>query len=363
MATGFKFPDELDDDDRGVEIELTDNEHDQDDPHSEVDESKISRRGEQVKPKKAAPTEDADPTDDDELDIEIVDDTPEEDRGRKPLDKEVDDPTDEELEEHSAKVQKRLRELTRARHDERRRADALAREKAELERVARALQAEQTRMQEYISMGQTAYIEKSKQAATLAMESAKSKLRQAYDAGDSEAIAAAQQELTTAQMQLQEANNFRASPLPQKEAEAYNQPQRTDRAPVQPQVDDRTLDWAARNPWFQREGDEDMTGYAMGVHAKLVREHGEQITQSPEYYKRIDNAMRKAFPDRFEDDGGEVRKAPAAKRPSTVVAPAQRATTAKKIRLTQTQVNIAKRLGVSLEGYAKQLAALEKENG
>lgn len=105
-----------------------------------------------------------------------------------------------------------------------------------------------------------------------------------------------------------------------------------------------------------------MTGYAMGVHAKLVREHGEAITRSPEYYKRIDNAMRKAFPDRF-DDGGEERKAPAAKRPSTVVAPAQRATKAKKIRLTQTQVNIAKRLGISLEGYAKQMAALEKDNG
>lgn len=360
MATGFKFPDEQDDD-RGVEIELTDNQH-EDDPHNEVDESKITRQpATEPKPKpKPAP---ADEDDEDDVDIEIVDDTPEQDRGRKPLDREVEDPTDEELEEHSTKVQKRLRELTRARHDERRRADALAREKAELERVARALNDERTKMQEYISMGQSAYIEKSKQYATIAMESAKSKLRQAYDAGDSEAIAAAQQELTTAQMALQEANNFRAAPLPQKEQQAYNQPQRADRAPAQPQIDDRTMDWASRNPWFQREGDEDMTGFAMGVHAKLVREHGEHFTQTPDYYKRIDNAMRKAFPDRFEDDDGEVRKAPAAKRPSTVVAPAQRSTKAKKIRLTQTQVNIAKRLGVSLEGYARQLAALEKENG
>lgn len=355
MATAFKFPDEQDRD-PDLEIELEDNQHEED-KHNEVDESKITRKPAEPKAKPA------DDDEDDGLDIEIVDDTPEQDRGRKPMDREVLDPTDEELEEHGQKVQKRLRELTRARHDERRRADALAREKAELERVARAMQEERSKMQEYISMGQSAYIEKSKQYATIAMESAKGKLRQAYDAGDSEAIAAAQQELTTAQMALQEANNFRAAPLPQKEAQAYNQPQRVDRAPTQPQIDDRTVDWASRNSWFQREGDEDMTGYAMGVHAKLVREHGEQFTQTPDYYKRIDNAMRKAFPDRFEDDDGEGRKAPAAKRPSTVVAPAQRATTAKKIRLTQTQVNIAKRLGISLEGYAKQLAALEKDNG
>lgn len=354
MATPFKFPDEQDDD-RGVEIELTDSQHD--DPHNEVDESKIARKP-AVEPKGQPAGED-----DDEVDIEIVDDTPEEDRGRKPLEREVADPTEEELEEHSAKVQKRLRELTRARHDERRRADALAREKAELERIARALQEERTRMQEYINMGQTAYIEKSKQLAILAANAAKAKLTQAYDAGDSAAIASAQEELTAAQMQLQEANNFRPTPLQQNQAQAYNPEQRAERAPAQPQVDDRTLDWAARNPWFQREGDEDMTGYAMGVHAKLVREYGEEITRSPEYYKQIDNAMRKAFPDRFEDDDGEARKAPAAKRPSTVVAPAQRSTKAKKIRLTQTQVNIAKRLGVSLEGYARQLAALEKENG
>lgn len=356
MANPFKFPDEQDDD-HSVEVELTDNQHGDDDPHNEVDESKITRKP------AAQPTQKPAEEGDDEVDIEIVDDTPEEDRGRKPLEREVDDPTEEELEEHSAKVQKRLRELTRARHDERRRADALAREKAELERVARALHEERTRMQEYINMGQTAYIEKSKQLAILAANAAKAKLTQAYDAGDSAAIAAAQEELTAAQMQLQEANNFRPTPLQQNQTQAYNPEQRAERAPAQPQVDDRTLDWVARNPWFQREGDEDMTGYAMGVHAKLVREHGEQFTQTPEYYKQIDNAMRKAFPDRFEDDDGEVRKAPAAKRPSTVVAPAQRSTKAKKIRLTQTQVNIAKRLGISLEGYAKQLAALEKDNG
>lgn len=327
---------------------------DLDDEFDEDDELDLASGGE-VKPGEENNEEDGG----EKIEVEVVDDTPPEDRHRKPLDREVTDPTDEELESHSAKVQKRFKELTRARHDERRRAEALEREKAELERVARVSYQKMVEQQKYISMGQSAYIEKSKALATLGMESAKAKLKQAYDAGDGDAIASAQQEMTNAQLQMQEANNFRASPLPDESNDAYNRQTAAERAPAQPKVDDRTKDWADNNPWFQREGDEDMTGYAMGVHAKLVGEYGEGYTKSPEYYQKIDRAMRKVFPERFE----QARKTPAAKRPNTVVASAQRATTVRKVTLTQSQVAIAKRLGISLEGYAKQLAVLEKDNG
>lgn len=291
--------------------------------------------------------------------IEVVDDTPEQDRGRPYVADKIDDPTEEELAAYSEKVQKRFRALTRAREDERRRAEALAREKAELERAAKALYAQQKQMQEYITMGQTAYIDKAKLAATLAADSAKAKLREAYDRGDSEAIAAAQEALTSAQLQLQEANNFRPTPLQMREEPAYT-PKQEQSQPAQeaPQVDEMTRAWVTKNPWFQK--DTRMTHYAMGVHADLVAQYGADYTRTPEYFEDIDREMRKVFPDKFKSD-----QAPAqTRKPSTVVAPAQRASSAKKkIRLTQTQVNIAKQLGVSLEDYAKQLAALEKDNG
>lgn len=295
-----------------------------------------------------------------EDDLEIVDDTPEEDRGRKYVSENVDDPTDDEMNEYGAKVQKRLKELTRARHDERRRADALAREKAELERVARTFAEQQRKLQEYIAMGQTAYIDKAKQAATLATEAARAKLKDAYDRGDSDAIASAQEALTSAQLQLQEANNFRVAPLPTHEEPAYTTPQEPQQPETTaPQVDEMTRAWVANNPWFQK--DQRMTRYAMSVHADLVAKYGPEYTRTQEYFDDIDSEMRKVFPEQLNVAQG----APATKRrPAPVVASAQRATSGKKkIRLTQTQVNIANQLGVPLEVYAKQLAALENNNG
>jgi len=294
---------------------------------------------------------------DEKVEIEVVDDTPPEDRNRKPLDKEVEEPTEDELNEYSSKVQKRLKELTHARHDERRRAEALAREKAELERAARLLAEENKRLQDFVSVGQTAYIDKSKSLAEVSVNNAKAKLKAAMDAGDTDAAVAAQEELMNAQLEMQQVNNFKPVNLQQNQEVRYTEqkPQ-----PKAPDLDDKVVDWAEKNPWFERPGDEDMTGFAYGVHNKLVREFGEQYTKSDEYYQKIDAAMRRAFPERLgvkpEQDVEESAKP---SRPKSVVAPAQRTSAPKKIRLTQTQQNVAKRLGIPLELYAKKLAELE----
>ena len=294
---------------------------------------------------------------DEKVEIEVVDDTPPEDRGRKPLDKEVEEPTEDELNEYSSKVQKRLKELTHARHDERRRAEALAREKAELERAARLLAEENKRLQDFVSVGQTAYIDKSKSLAEVSVNNAKAKLKAAMDAGDTDAAVAAQEELMNAQLEMQQVNNFKPVNLQQNQEVRYTEqkPQ-----PKAPDLDDKVVDWAEKNPWFERPGDEDMTGFAYGVHNKLVREFGEQYTKSDEYYQKIDAAMRRAFPERLgvkpEQDVEESAKP---SRPKSVVAPAQRTSAPKKIRLTQTQQNVAKRLGIPLELYAKKLTELE----
>ena len=305
--------------------------------------------------------------------IEVVDDTPLKDKGRKPLDKEVDDPTDEELNEYSAKVQKRMRELTHARHDERRKAETVSRERAELERVSQvllqernALAAEKQRLEQFVQVGQTAYIDKSKTLASSNVDQAKAKLRAAFDAGDSEALANAQQELASAQYALEQANNFSPTPLQTPAQGAYTPenrgtPPAQAQAPQQP-LDTRMAEWMGKNPWFKRAGDEDMTGFAEGLHWKLVRERGQAIVGSDEYYRLIDAGLRKSFAERFNEPDAEDDP-PRSARPSTVVAPAQRSTTPKKIRLSLSQQSIAKRLGLTLEQYAQYAVKLESQNG
>jgi hypothetical protein len=288
--------------------------------------------------------------------VEIVDDTPAQDRNRKPLAHEVEEPSEDELNEYSSKVQKRLKELTHARHDERRKAEVLSREKAELERVAKLMADENKRLNEYVSLGQTAYIDKSKSLATYGMNAAKAKMKAALDAGDTEAAVAAQEELLNAQLEMQQVNNFKPQQLQKPQNDVYTQP--ITRQP-EPKLDTRVVSWAEKNPWFEKPGDEDMTGFAYGVHNKLVREYGEEYTRTDEYYQKIDTAMRKSFPERFDD----VEDAPKASRPKSVVAPAQRTSVPKKIRLTTTQQNVAKKLGIPLELYARKMIELENQNG
>lgn len=295
---------------------------------------------------------------DEKVEVEVVDDTPPEDRNRKPLEKEVQEPTEDELEEYSTKVQKRLKELTHARHDERRRADALAREKAELERIAQAIAEENKRLKQYVDIGQNAYIDKSKSLAEMAFNNAKAKLKAALETGDTDATVAAQEELLKAQFEMQQAASFKPVELQQEKQPVYTKTEQ----PKSPDLDDKVVSWAEKNPWFEKPGKEDMTGYAYGVHNKLVRQYGEGFTKTDEYYQEIDKAMRRAFPEEFEDFSEKETK-PAPSRTKSVVAPAQRTSAPKKIRLTTTQQNVAKKLGIPLELYAKKMAELENQNG
>ena len=118
-----------------------------------------------------------------------------------------------------------------------------------------------------------------------------------------------------------------------------------------PRVDDRANDWAASNTWFGQ--DDEMTSFALGLHIPNLSKMGVS-PQTEEYYETIDSRMRQIFPDSFEDVG-EIEAAQP-KRKANVVAPATRSTAPKKIRLTQTQVAVAKRLGLTPEQYAKQVA-------
>ena len=291
-----------------------------------------------------------------DVEIEIVDDTPERDRGRKPLDREVKDPTDDEIENYSDKVKARIQELTHARHDERRVKEALAREKDELERLAQQLIQENNKLKKHVNIGQEAFAKTSVQSATQALEAAKKELKDAHEAFDTDAIIAAQQALTNATLRLDAAKKFRPKPLQETEVPVQKQQIQ----PQAPEPDEKSLRWQAKNQWFGQQGFEEYTSYALGLHQKLV--NGGIDPRDNEYFEQIDARMKSKFPELF--GGAEDRRSnEAARKPSTVVASAARSTSAGKVRLTTTQVALAKKFGLTPQQYAAQVAKLESQNG
>jgi len=282
---------------------------------------------------------------DDEVDIEVVDDTPKEDRNRK-ASKPPEDITDEELEDYSDKVRKRIQHFSKGYHDERRAKEASQRERQEMESYAKSLVDENTKLKGSVEKNQTALLEQAKKNSAIEILSAKRSYKRAYEAGDADKLLDAQEKLTNAKIKADKLADFKAEPLQEAEVPVQIPQQQS-----QTVVDTKASDWAAENSWF---GDDDeMTAYAMGVHSKLVKQGVD--TESDEYYESINARMRNTFPEEF----GEIEEEPEdkpSKRKSNVVAPATRSTAPKKVRLTQTQVAIAKKLGVPLELYAKKVA-------
>lgn len=291
-----------------------------------------------------------------DIEIEIVDDTPPQDRGRKPLEREVADPTEEEIETYSEKVQSRIKELTHARHDERRKAEALARERQELERLAQQLIDENKSLKQRYNAGQEVYATTAKEKAESDLDAARRELKQAHEAFDTDAIVAAQEKLAEAKMRAEAAKNFKPTPLQESEYELKTQ--QTPQETVKP--DEKSLRWQAKNQWFGQEGFEEYTSYALGLHQKLVS--GGIDPRSDSYYDQIDGRMKSKFPELFGNEdkprSGEVQK-----KPTTVVAPAARSASAGKIRLTATQVALAKKFNLTPQQYAAQVAKLENQNG
>jgi hypothetical protein len=282
----------------------------------------------------------------DEPEIEVVDDTPPEDRGRKPMSEPPKDVTDEELSKYDESVQKRIKHFTKGYHDERRAKEAAEREKEEALRFARSLAEENNKLKGSVNQNQTALIEQAKKVVANELETAKRQYKEAYEAGDSDALVNAQEALTSAKMKAEKVNNFRPAPLQVEKTDVQTAYQPQPAAPV----DDKLLAWQDQNQWFG--SNKRMTAYALGLHEDLV---GEGIPAgSEEYYRRINTDMRERFADQFGAD--EPADAKPQRTKSNNVAPATRSTAPRKIVLTQTQVNLAKRLGVPLELYARKVA-------
>lgn len=272
-------------------------------------------------------------------DIEIVDDTPEEDQGREASEA-PEDVTEQELEGYSSKVKKRINKIQKGYHDERRAKESAERERQEAVEFAKKLADENNALKGDVNKNREALLEQAKRNTAIEVLQAKRQYKDAYESGDSEKVMEAQEKLTSAKIKADKVKNFKPEPLQDTTSDVTIQ----DNASAQDAK--RAEEWISRNPWF--ETDLEMKSLAMGVHNKLLAEG--MNTDSDEYYEKIDTRMRQVFPDNFED-------APKKKR-ANVVAPATRSTAPKKVTLTQTQVRLAKRLGLTNEQYAKQLVMM-----
>jgi len=302
---------------------------------------------------------------DDGFKVEVIDDTPPEDRGRVPLPKEVVDELEkDDLEEYSEKVKKRLGQMKKVWHDERREKERAAREKDEALRFAQAQMEENKRLKQRLGNGEKAYIQEVTKAANTDLAVAKEKLKVAYESGDAEKIADAQEKLTDAKIKIQQYARFQPALQSQESGVQTTQQAQAPQVPAAPVIDPKAEAWKQKNSWFGV--DEEMTALALGLHAKLERSGVDP--RSDEYYRQIDSTMRKRFADYFDVDSDEPTQTKEAEKPArtkqaTVVAPVTRSTAPRQVRLTPTQVALAKKLGLSNEQYARELMKLENDNG
>ena len=287
-----------------------------------------------------------------DVEIEVEDDTPPEDRGRK-ASAPPEDVTESELKNYSDVVKKRISNLSKGIHDERRAKEEAMRQQQALESYAKNLIDENNKLKGTVDKNQTTMLEQAKQTVAREMEVAKQKYKQAYESGDSDAVVEAQEALTTAKIRADKVANFKPAPLQRSETPVQVPQQAIERQEVR---DEKATSWAEENSWFG--SDDEMTAFALGLDSKLKKEGVDP--QSDTYYEKINSRMRQVFPDQF-DDGVEEELSSTQRKSSNVVAPATRSTAPNKIRLTQSQVAIAKKLGVPLETYAKQAAELMRK--
>lgn len=286
---------------------------------------------------------------DDGFEIEVVDDTPEEDKGkpRRAENAEPQVPSDDEVEKYSEGVQKRIKQLKFEFHEERRRKEEAARLQDEALRYAEQMQEENENLRKTLEEGEGVLVNQAKGRVTAEIDKAKIAYKTAYESGDPDALIEAQAKLSELQVEKSRYDNYRPQPRPEPEPEPLYEQENIE----PPKPSEMGMKWAEKNTWFQN--DPEMTGYAFGVHEKLIKSGVAPDTE--EYYTKIDDAVRRVFPDKF-DDGPIIEESAPQRQTGNVVAPAARSgKKPRKVQLTSTQVSLAKRLGLSNEQYAAQL--------
>ena len=280
----------------------------------------------------------------DEVEVEIVDDTPEQDRNRprRAEGQEPEIPSDDEIANYSDNVQSRIKKLKFEYHEERRAKEEAERFKNQAVEDMKKLYEENQKLKNTLSKGEGALVGQAQQRIEAQLEKAKQAYKDAYESGDAEAITSASEQMAVlANEKVRYANYKPKAPKQQKPAQLDTK--QYEASQTQPaQIDQKAVEWSEKNPWFLK--DKAMTGYAYGVHEELIDRGVSPNTD--DYYQEIDSRMREAFPSKF----GQQRQQ------GSVVSPATRtAKSSRQVKLTKTQVDIARRLGLTPEKYAAQL--------
>lgn len=292
-----------------------------------------------------------------EIEIEIEDDAPVEDRGRQPLPKPlVEELEKDELDQYDDNVKTKLKQMRKVWHDERREKESALREQQEAVTLAQRLLEENKRIKGILTNGEKEYVSTIQSNADMELKIAQRAYKEAYEAGDSDKMMEANQALQVANIKVMQAKNFRMPSLQEEEVPVQQQPVQYQPAPYVPEPDNKAVAWQNRNKWFGQ--DRGMTAFALGLHEDL-RDNGVEVG-SEEYYRELDKTIRKRFPERFEEEDNRQQTRT---RPGTVVAPAVRSTSPNKVKLKQSQVNLARKLGLTPEQYVKAQLELEARNG
>jgi hypothetical protein len=294
----------------------------------------------------------AENSNDAEILLEIEDDTPVEDQGKDPLPEQVrEELYKDELEDYSTKVKRKLLQMKKLAHDERREKEQAFREQQEAIALAQKVLQENNRLKSNLHERERDVLASIQHAIDLELGEAKRAYREAYESGETDRIIEAQERMTAAAFKAEKVRNYTPTP-PEPE---YKIPERPAAQSVP--VDQKAASWKEKNAWFGDPNEEEMTSLALGMHEKLKKEG--VVISSPEYYRRIDETMRKRFPEKFESDTEFEEREVRSTRTSSVVAPATRSTAPKKVRLSTTQVALAKKLGITPERYAQEVLKLE----
>lgn len=299
-----------------------------------------------------------------DVDIDVVDDRPEEDQV-EPRDPDRstsfdDGEGDSEIEQVGGRAEKRIKKLKYEFHEERRAKEAATKMQEEAIRYAQSIEQENRQLRGTLERGEKVLLSEIHSRTDSQLNAAKEAYKQAYEQGDSDAILEAQESLNRSMIDAKQASMYQPVVEEQNRA-AIGQQEAVRNAYMariqeeqrkQAAIDPKLQEWLGENKWFGQ--DREMTQFAYGVHEKLVREENIH-PQSDVYYSKINERMKQVFPNKF--GGGMGTEDPAVSpRSTTVVAPAKRASgSPRKVQLTSTQVSLAKRLGLTPEQYAKQL--------
>lgn len=294
--------------------------------------------------------------DEEKVEIEIEDDTPKEDRGRNPSQPEfVESLEKDELDEYSESAKQKIAGFRKIYHDERRAKEEADRERQEALDFAKKLLEENKALKGKVSHTESFAVDSFKSGAEQELEMAKKMYREAYEAGDADKLVDAQEKMTTARIKVDRAQTASEDIKQRRALQEQETEVQIPQQSQKPVRDNKAVSWQEKNSWFGQ--DDEMTSLALGLHEKLVKENGMAYATTDEYYKRIDDTMRKRFPENFEDV--EDDKPTARSKPSTVVAPASRSTSSKTVKLKTSQLSIAKKLGLTPEQYARELNKME----